>query len=308
MVTSGRVILTACLLTVLIVPARAQMPSPTIEDEPAQISEHVWALRGFPNIGIVVGTRATLVVDTGLGAKNGAAVAAVAARLSPKSAMLFLTSTHFHPEHAAGEPGFPHGTILIRDAVQQREMDAHGEELLNMFRAMSAENKALLTGPPLRTPDVIFDRAVTLDLGGVTARLLWLGAAHTRGDELTLVEPDGTLISGDVVQNDTAPIIFGDGGTPASWLAVLKQIADLKVRHVLPDHSEPGDGTLVTRELALIGEIRDRALALKAQRTSAEAAGAAIDAQLKREHPRWQADPMAGGQIADFVKRVYQEH
>ena len=61
----------------------------------------------------------------------------------------------------------------------------------------------------------------TIDLGGVTARLLWFGGAHTKGDELTFVEPDRTLISGDVVQNKTMPNIFGDGGTPASWLAVF---------------------------------------------------------------------------------------
>ncbi len=60
-----------------------------------------------------------------------------------------------------------------------------------------------------------------VDLGGVTARLLWYGGAHTKGDELTFVEPDRTLVSGDVVQNKTMPNIFGDGGTPATWLAVL---------------------------------------------------------------------------------------
>ena len=49
--------------------------------------------------------------------------------------------------------------------------------------------------------------------------LLWFGAAHTKGDELTLVEPDGTLVSGDVVQNKVVPNIYGDGGTPSSWLA-----------------------------------------------------------------------------------------
>jgi hypothetical protein len=33
------------------------------------------------------------------------------------------------------------------------------------------------------------------------------------------------LISGDVAQNKTMPNIFGDGGTPANWLAVLKKVA-----------------------------------------------------------------------------------
>jgi glyoxylase-like metal-dependent hydrolase (beta-lactamase superfamily II) len=88
---------------------------------------------GFPNIAIVVGSHATLVVDTGLGSKNGATIARVVAKLAPNNSKLFLTTTHFHPEHAAGEPGFPPGTILIRDTVQQREMEAHGREMIDRF-------------------------------------------------------------------------------------------------------------------------------------------------------------------------------
>ena len=79
---------------------------------------------------------------------------------------------------------------------------------------------------------------------------------------MTLVEPDGTLISGDVVQNKTMPAIFGDGGTPSSWLAVVDKIATLDVKHVLPDHSAPGDGSLVGAERNLIADLRNRALAL----------------------------------------------
>jgi glyoxylase-like metal-dependent hydrolase (beta-lactamase superfamily II) len=132
----------------------------------------------------------------------------------------------------------------------------------------------------LRPPDVTFDQEATIDLGGVKARLLWFGAAHTKGDELTFVEPDRTLISGDVVQNKVIPNIFGDGGTAASWLAVLDRVAALSAEHVLPDHSAPGDGSLVAAEKALISEIRTRALALKIQGVSAEDAGKQISAGL----------------------------
>src|ERR1043166_2822908 len=90
---------------------------PVLGEETVKISEHVWAIMGWPNIGIIVGSRAVLVVDTGLGPRNGATVARVAAKLAPGNRKLFLTTTHFHPEHAGGESGFPAGTILIRDAV-----------------------------------------------------------------------------------------------------------------------------------------------------------------------------------------------
>jgi glyoxylase-like metal-dependent hydrolase (beta-lactamase superfamily II) len=282
--------------------ALAQMAQPMVSENTTKISDHVWAIMGFPNIAIVVGSRATLVVDTGMGPKNGATAARVAAKLAPNNQKLFLTTTHFHPEHAAGEPGFPAGTILIRDTVQQREMEKHGQEMLDMFSQGSAQNKELLEGIVLRTPDVLFDQEARIDLGGVTVRLIWFGEAHTKGDELTFVEPDRTLISGDVVQNRTIPFIYGDGGTPSTWLAVLDKIAGLNAAHVLPDHSAPGDGSLVAEERNLISEIRGRALALKRQGMSADDAGKEVSAGLKTQHPDWPNTNATG-----FVKSVYAD-
>ena len=74
------------------------------------------------------------------------------------------------------------------------------------FASRNAQQKELLANVKLRPPDETFDKQRKLNLGGgVTARLLWYGGAHTRGDELTFVEPDRTLISGDVVQNKVVP-------------------------------------------------------------------------------------------------------
>jgi glyoxylase-like metal-dependent hydrolase (beta-lactamase superfamily II) len=290
------------LVALLALNAFSQSQDPMLSENTTKVSDHVWAIMGFPNIGIVVGSRATLVVDTGLGPKNGATVARVVAKLAPNNKKLFLTTTHFHPEHAGGEPGFPPGTILIRDAVQQQEMEKHGQEMIDMFSQRDAKNKELLAGVVLRSPDVLFDEEATVDLGGVTVRLLWFGGAHTKGDELTLVEPDKTLISGDVVQNQTIPNIFGDGGTPASWLIVLQKVSALDVAHVLPDHSAPGDGSLVAAEVSLISEIRDKALALKKQGISVDDAGKQVSAELKARHPDWRDTNAAG-----FVKSVYAE-
>ncbi len=242
-------------------------------EDTVKVSEHVWAIMGFPNIAIIVGNRATLVVDTGLGPSNGATIARVAAKVASGNPKLFLTTTHFHPEHAGGEAGFPMGTILIRNAVQQQEMELHGKEMADMFAGRSAQYKELLANATLRTPDITFDSEAKLDLGGVTARLLWFGGAHTKGDELTLVEPDRTLISGDVVQNKVVPNIFRDGGAPSSWLTVLDKVIALNALHVLPDHSAPGDGSMVAVEKKFISDLRNRALELKGKGISADDAG-----------------------------------
>ena len=61
-----------------------------------QLTPHVWAIYGNPNIGIVVGSKGTLVVDTGLGKRNGTTVDAVVEKLR-KGGKLYLATTHFHP-------------------------------------------------------------------------------------------------------------------------------------------------------------------------------------------------------------------
>src|SRR5579864_5376272 len=113
--------------------ALAQNPEQGVpENSVTQVSEHVYAIVGWPNVGIVVGNRATLVIDTGMGARNGAIVAHEAEKLA-KTPNLYLTTTHFHPEHAMGVQSFPARTILIRPSVQQDEMEKHGSEFIELF-------------------------------------------------------------------------------------------------------------------------------------------------------------------------------
>lgn len=276
--------------------------NPVLPEETVKVSEHVWAIMGWPNVAIVVGSSATLVVDTGLGPANGTTIARVAAKLAPGNRKLYLTTTHFHPEHASGESGFPAGTILIRDAVQQHEMELHGKEMVDLFAGRSEQQKSLLATATLRPADITFDTEARVDLGGVTARLLWFGGAHTKGDELIVVEPDRTLVSGDVVQNKVVPNIYGDGGTPASWLAVLDKVAALNALHILPDHSAPGDGTMVAMERQFIADVRSRALALKQTGASADDAAKQLNTELKSKYADWPNLNVAG-----FVRSVYAE-
>jgi glyoxylase-like metal-dependent hydrolase (beta-lactamase superfamily II) len=271
-------------------------------EETVKVSDHVWAIMGWPNIAVVVGSRAVLVVDTGLGPRNGATIARVVRKLAPGNRPLYLTTTHFHPEHAAGEAGFPAGTILIRNAVQEKEMELHGKEMVDLFAGRSPEFKDLLANATLRAADVTFENEARLDLGGVTARLICFGGAHTKGDELTFVEPDRTLVSGDVVQNKVVPNIFREGGTPSSWLAVLDQVIALNALHVLPDHSAPGDGSMVALEKRFIADLRNSALELKKKGVTADAAGVQLGNEFKTKYPDWPSMNVAG-----FVRSIYAE-
>jgi hypothetical protein len=104
------------------------------------------------------------------------------------------------------------------------------------------------------------------------------------------------------VQNKTAPNIFGDGGTPASWIAVLDQVEKLGALHVLPDHSAIGDGSLVAQEKAFITDLQTQALALKRQGVSADEAGKRLTAEFKTKYADWPIN-----NLTNFVKSIYAE-
>lgn len=294
----GISLLAAALLHAQNAPAQQGVP----ENSVMRVSDHVHAIIGFPNIVFVVGSRGTLVVDTGMGVPNGTIVVREAEKLA-KGPNLYLTTTHFHPEHAAGEQAFPARTLIIRPAVQQQELEKHGTEFLEMFRGFSPQYKKELQDVKFRAPDILFDRELKLDLGGVTARLMWLGPAHTQGDELIFVEPDSALISGDIVQNKIVPNMPNADATVKGWLSILDQLEPLKPRFVVPDHGALGDGSLIGKERAFLLDLQGRALALKRQGTSVDDAAKMLTAEFKTKYPDWQTM----GPVANVVRRVYAE-
>jgi len=289
--------------------AFGQFPSPTLTEVTTKVSEHIFMTTGFPNVVYVVGNNATLVVDTGLGNNNGALVARTAKRLS-KGPKLFLTTTHYHPEHAAGIGGFPPETVLIRPAVQQQELEKEGEQTMTFFRNSPQFASSLQGVGPLRPPDITFETEAKLDLGGgVTVRLMFLGAGHTASDELILVDPDRALITGDIVQNKVVPSVASSGGSFSSWLTVLDKLVPLHPRIVIPTHSKVGDASLITSEAAFIRDMQGRAAVLKRSGVSAAEAVTKMTEVFKTNYPEWAANPDWPNlnSMTGFVNRLYAE-
>ena len=207
-------------------------------------------------------------MDTGLGERMGAVVVREVEKLA-KGSVLYLTNTHFHPEHTAGEKAFPPRTTIVRPKAQQDEMDRNLPASLERFR-QRPEWKAQLEGVSFRRPDVVYNDEMTLDLGGVTARLFWLGAAHTLGDEFVYVEPDGVLFSGDIVQSKMIPSLPSTDSNPRNWLRILDQLERLKPRHVVPNHGALGTGSLIGEQRTLLSEMQTRVAQLKREGKSAD--------------------------------------
>jgi glyoxylase-like metal-dependent hydrolase (beta-lactamase superfamily II) len=296
-------LLLAAGATLMPAAASAQLKQSLLsEDNLKRVSEHVYVLEGYPNIEYVIGSRATLVVDTGMGKRNGDIVMRVEQKLA-KGPILYLTTTHYHTEHTTGEQSFPANTIIIRNKVQQEDVEKNLPTHMEGFRKMSALNVELLQDIRLRPPDILYDSEMKLDLGGVTVRLFWMGPAHTKGDELMFVEEDSVLIPGDIVQKDIFPIMPTPDASVKGWLSILDYIETLHPKFIVSDHEASIlDASQIGAQRNYFLDLQARALDLKKRGVSADDAGKTITAELKAKHPDW-PNP---NNIAGEVQRVYE--
>jgi glyoxylase-like metal-dependent hydrolase (beta-lactamase superfamily II) len=257
-------------------------------------------LGGVPNVGIIVGERATLVIDTGLGEKNGEIVLREMRKVS-QTGELYVATTHFHPEHDLGATAFPPTAKMIRSRDQQKDIDEFGLSVAKSFSDRSPAMAALLKGAEFRKADILFDSEYLLDLGGLRVRLLTVGPSHTRGDTAFLVEGDNVLFSGDVVM-PALPAFASPYSSVRVWLASLSRLAALQPTRIVPSHGAMGDKTMIDAYRTFLETVQTRARDLKMHGQTVDAAVETITKELQ---PRY-ADK-APARIGPAVRVAYNE-
>jgi glyoxylase-like metal-dependent hydrolase (beta-lactamase superfamily II) len=262
------------LMPLLTSSAFAQPAPPLIkEGVTVKVASHVYAIPDgnvglVPNVGIIVGTRATMVVDTGLGPRNGQAVLREVAKVSTH-AELYVATTHYHPEHSLGGAAFPATARFVRPRVQQEEMLELGKGIQNTFAGFSPVHKELLQDVEYPRVDILFDREHRIDLGGVHVRLFTRGPMHTRGDTMIVVEEDRVLFSGDVVMN-RAFLAASPTSSIKLWLTTLDELEALRPVVVVPSRGGISDSALIGKDRDYLKAVQTRVVELKAQGKSAD--------------------------------------
>jgi glyoxylase-like metal-dependent hydrolase (beta-lactamase superfamily II) len=271
-------------------------PAPVVANEPAEVAEHVYVIPDgrvplVPNVGIVVGSRAALVVDTGMGPRNGSTVLAHAERLAAGKP-LFLTLTHFHPEHGYGAQAFESRAVGVYNRAQLEELRAKGEPYLEMFRTFGATVAEQLEGVRLVEPQIVYDGSAELALGGVTATLHTWGLAHTRGDQVVFLPEQRVLFTGDLVESRCFAIfpwfppddVDVDGDR---WIAVLEELERLDPAVVVPGHGDVGGAEVVAAARDYLQLLRRETHRLADEGVPEDDAVAELDRSMRELHPDW---------------------
>jgi glyoxylase-like metal-dependent hydrolase (beta-lactamase superfamily II) len=239
-----------------------------------------------PNVGIVVGDRSVLVIDTAMGPRNGERILAEARRLG-EGRRLLLTTTHFHPEHAFAAQSFSDATYICNTA-QAEEMVAKGPEYIEMFSGFGPGLAELLADVKLVAPDVTYDGGgARLDLGGVGVQLINIGQAHTRGDQVVFLPESGVLFAGDLAEDRFLPIFPDEDADGLLWLAALDSLEALSPRIVVGGHGEVGDVGLIDAERDYLVAVRDRVAALRAEGVPLEQISEQLEPELAQRQAGW---------------------
>lgn len=275
--------------------AEAHDAPPVVRGEAAEVADGVFVIPDgrvplVPTVGIVVGERATLVVDTGIGPRNGAHVLEQARRLAGRRP-LYLTVTHFHPEHGFGAQAFKGAATIVYNRGQRDELRRKGSAYIGMFRGLGPGIAAELRDVELVDPDVTYDGRADIDLGGHTVVLQTWGPAHTASDQTVLVD-DGVLFGGDLLETPMFPIApyFPPHDTDvdgAHWIDVLESLLALAPHTVVPGHGEVGDSAVIGDVRDYLAYVRAETSRLRADGATADQAASAIDEAARQRWATW---------------------
>jgi glyoxylase-like metal-dependent hydrolase (beta-lactamase superfamily II) len=258
-----------------------------------------------PNIGIILGTDAALVVDTGMGPANGQKVLDCAKRLAGDRPLI-LTLTHFHPEHGFGAQVFKGAARIHYNRTQRDELAAKGEGYLGMFKTFGPGVAAALEGTKLVEPDDVYEGAsTTIDLGGRTVELRTWGLAHTAGDQVVWLPQERILFTGDLAEERIFPIFpwFPPNDADidgARWAQVLGELIAWNPAIVVPGHGDLGGAEILKAVRDYMVDLGRRVAAERKSGKDADTVVASLGPKIRAEHPDW-----AAPEWIDFAIRYY---
>jgi glyoxylase-like metal-dependent hydrolase (beta-lactamase superfamily II) len=225
-------------------------PESLLYNKPIKIADNVYSAIGATqpytydnaghnnNLSFIIGEKSVLVV-------NGSSSYLLAQALHDE--IKKITSKPI--SHVVNENGQLHavmgnnywkeqGVTVIGHVDAATEVATHGAEELARMKAFNKErgDKTVLV-----SYDQTFDKEMTIDLGGITAKLMYFGPSHSAGDISVYIPERNVLLAGDIAFHRRMMPIFEETNT-TNWLNTWKGFsAFAKDKILVPGHGEPTD-------------------------------------------------------------------
>jgi glyoxylase-like metal-dependent hydrolase (beta-lactamase superfamily II) len=156
----------------------------------------------------------------------------------------YVIASHYHADHIYGLQAFRDHTDAVIVAQERageykdNEQSADEKAGQRLDQRRSALFPWVDNNTRVVPPDITFRDRMTIALGGRRLTLLYAGPAHSSSDIMMLVEPDGVLFAGDIVQNSRIPHMNSDDVSTTQWLAALGEVEKLDPKFIIPGHGK----------------------------------------------------------------------
>jgi cyclase len=285
-----------------------------IEVLPVQGSVYLLAGDGG-HIVAQVGDDGVLLVDTGSGMASEAVVAELR-RLTSKP-VRYILNTHAHPAQVGGNEAIartgvrPGGGLVVAGPTGAGAAVIAHEAVLLSLSAPTGQASALPVGG--WPTDVYAGDVKEVFTNGEGIQLLHQPAAHTDGDSLIFFRRSDVVVTGDIVDFTSYPVIDAQrGGTFSGLLAAVNRVIDLTIPRdwqeggtmVVPGNGRLADEADVVEYRDMLTIIRDRVRDLAAKGMTLE--------QVLAARPTFEYDSRYGNTTGPwttnmFIEAVYRD-
>lgn len=260
------------------------------------------------NVVVVMGRDASLVVDTGqIPSVADRMVAEIRAMKAPP--VRYILHTHWHGDHllangifkeawpeakvvasrhtieraASFYTGYPakarQRLPIVMEDLRKRGLETRNEEerafLSRTFDCVEAIIPEV-DRMQYVVPDTVVDREMTVDLGGLSVEIRFLGEGNTPGDLVAWVPAEKLIATGDML---VAPVPYAIGSDLVPWTATLDRVEGLHPAVIVPGHGPVMKDDRYLRDVrALIASIPAQIEALRARGIAKDEAPGHIDA------------------------------
>ncbi|NMO93586.1 MBL fold metallo-hydrolase [Actinomycetospora sp. TBRC 11914] len=263
---------------------------------------------GWSNSGLVVGSGASLMVDTLFDLPLTREMLEGLRPVTDRYPLRTLVNTHSDPDHVNGNEllaardveilaSEPAAALMTQEALDAVAKVKHLPGTLGDF-ARHIFGPFELDGVTATGPDRTFTGQESVDVGGREVRLIQVGPAHTPGDALVHVPDARLLYAGDILFVGGTPIAWA--GPIDRWIDALDLVLDMDVAAIVPGHG-PVSGK------PEVSEMREYLVTVEAQARRRYEEGLDVDAAIASIDLGRFADLPEHGRLAQNVLNVYQQ-
>ena len=194
-----------------------------------------------------------LVIDTRQHPKRAEELLAAIRKTTDKP-IKYVVNTHAHGDHYFGNAVFKReGAIFIAHRDTMRMMQAHHAVEMKRRTGYFKQTSFDPVEVKLVLPDLTFDSKLTLNLGGRTVELLYIGPGQNPGDTLVYFPKERVMFSGGPFSKGSWP---NPQFTPSmgNWVEMLRKMAAMEVDIYLGGHGDIGAKQDVLNEAQMLSD------------------------------------------------------